>query len=140
MIKGVSLGETEVFVCKDDDPSNPTKWRLGVIDSLAMSEIQDLITVFEPDQSGRPDAPTKTKLCLNLVRTEAVRHGLKGWENFVDFSGTQVPFKTERRHIGGKTVDVVCEDILRTIPYSVINEIGDRILAKNRFSEADAKN
>ncbi len=140
MIKGISLSETETYICKNDDPLNPTKWKLGVIDSLIMSEIQDLITTFEPDASGRPDAPAKTTLCLNKVRTEAVRYGIRGWENFVDSVGTVVAFATEKRAIGGKIVEALKEDILRTIPYSVINELGEHILDRNRFSEAEAKN
>lgn len=139
MIKGVSLAETEFYVCKKDKES-PTKWKIGVIDSLIMSEIQDLITLFEPDGSGRPDAPAKTKLCLNLVRAEAVRYGVRGWENFVDSTGSPVAFKTERRSIGGKMVDALDEDILRLIPYEVVNELGEAVLAKNRFNEVEAKN
>jgi len=140
MIKGISLSETEQFICKDDDENNPTKWKLGVIDSLIMSEIQDLITLFEPDSTGRPDAPAKTKLCLNLVRAEAVRFGLKGWENFCDEVGGQIIFKTEKRNIGGKSVDAVADDLMRIIPFTVISQLGDRILQKNRFSEEEAKN
>ena len=140
MIKGISLTETQFIILPKDDPDNPTKWKIGVIDSLIMAEIQDLITLFEPDGSGNRDAPAKTKLCINLVKTEAVRYGLKGWENFADSTGTSVPFRTERRHIGGKTVDALADDLLRMIPFNVVTELGDRILDKNRFSEEEAKN
>jgi hypothetical protein len=140
MIKGISLSETEQFICKDDDPNSPTKWKLGVIDSLIMAEIQDLITLFEPDGSGRPDAPAKTKLCLNVVRAEAVRYGLKGWENFCDEVGSQIIFRTEKRNIGGKAVDAVADELMRIIPFTIVSQLGDRILQKNRFSEEEAKN
>ncbi len=140
MIRGISISETEQVVLPIDDPTNPTKWKIGVIDSLIMAEIQDLITIFEPDSQGDRSGPAKTKLCINLVRVEAARYGLKGWENFVDSMGSQIPFRTEKRYIGGKSVDALADELLRTIPFDIVSALGERILNKNKFLEEEAKN
>ncbi len=139
-IRGISLSETETFILPIDDPTNPTKWKIGVIDSLIMAEIQDLITIFEPGAGGDRNAPAKTKLCMNLVQVEAARYGLKGWENYVDNTGMQIPFRTEKKYVGGKTVDAVADDLLRTIPFDIVSALGKRILDKNKFLEEEAKN
>ena len=138
MIKGISLGETSWFTCKDDR-ENPTRWKIGVIDALVMAEIQDLITVFEPDYSNM-EGPAKSKLCLNRVKSEAVRYGLKGWENFVDSTGSAVPFRTERRTMGGRTVDALPDELMQMIPFVIVTEIGDKILTMNRLNEGEVKN
>ena len=139
MIKGVALTETEEYIYKND-VTNPTKWKIGVIDSFMMSEIQDMITTFEIDRMGGPNSPAKNHLCLNMAQMEAVRYGLKGFENFVDSTGSVIPFQTEKRVIGGKSVSVITEEILRQIPHDILMELGRHILDKNKFSEEEVKN
>jgi hypothetical protein len=140
MIKGISLGETELYVSKLDTGDNPTKWKIGVLDSAAMAEIRDMVTVFEVDRQADANAPTKNKLCLNQVNLEAVRFGLKGFENFIDSRGSMVDFMKEKRALAGKHVEVVNEDILRMIPFDVLMELGEVILKKNKISAEEAKN
>jgi hypothetical protein len=140
MIKGISLGETETFISKYDTDGNPTKWKIGIIDSASMAEIQDMITIFEYDRQGDANAPAKNKLCVNQVNLEAVRYGLKGFENFYDNKNSHVEFKTEKRILAGKSIDVVSNEIIRMIPFEILMEIGRVILEKNKVTAEEVKN
>lgn len=137
MIKGISINETEEYVSKYDLGDNPTIWIIGVLDSLTMAEIRDMITIFENDEFV---GTSKTKLKINVADAETVRHGLKGFKNFYSSNGTVIEFKTERRNMGTKVMNAVNDDVLRTIPLYIIRELAEVIRSKNVLSEIESKN
>ncbi len=143
MIKGISLGETEEKYSQYDKEEPRTLWKIGVIDTMIMSEIRDKITVFEADREVDPSAQSRTartKLNLHMADIEYVRHGLKGFTNFCDSNGNAIMFRTERRFCAGKQMDVVSEEILSIIPMPIIEELAFYIKNKNVLSEQEIKN
>ena len=45
MFKGISIADTTDYVSKrDPDKSSPTVWKLGILDSILKSKLQDIIT------------------------------------------------------------------------------------------------
>lgn len=124
-LKGISLGEIVDFISKKDAVAeNPTKFKLGVLDSFSRAGLYDM---FEKDALGRPK--NEWKYCIDVVR-----FGLKGIENF------DVEFKTIKINRWGQEYEVVDNDVLRRIPSSVINELADEILKNNILTELERKN
>lgn len=120
-IKGISLGETKDFVSEFDKEEPKTIWKLGVLDS----EIFDLL--------GEDKNP------LRLV-SDAVRFGLKGFENFKDGNGSIIKFDTVSRAVGLYNYKVVADSIMKIIPPQVKTELGIEILKMSKLPEEEIKN
>jgi len=121
-IKGISLSETKDFVSEFDKDEPKTTWKLGALDT----DIFDLLG----DQDRNP---------LKMM-SEAVRFGLKGFENFKSADGNEVKFDTVSRAVGGRNYKVLADNILRIIPPSVKNELGAEILKMSKLSGEEIKN
>ncbi|RLA87314.1 MAG: hypothetical protein DRG40_00700 [Deltaproteobacteria bacterium] len=133
-IKALRLGETWEYVSKfDPDKENPTVWILGTLDSEVYSLLMDELAVYRVE-GGQPEPDMKLNYFERNLRT--VQYGLKGWKNFKDEKGKEIPFETERR---GKH-EVVRADLVRRIPFPVIQELAEEILKANTLTEEEAKN
>lgn len=76
-----------------------------------------------------------------LRNLEAVRLGLRGWENFSDPSGDAIPYETTQRAIGSETpMPVPTDDTIGRLGIYLVNEIGEEILNKNAVAETMQKN
>ena len=137
MITGMSLGEVEKYVCRNDKV-DPTIWELGVLDTTTLAMIQDMSTTYEMDQLSTQGM--KTTLNIRMRNVEIVRFGLKGWSNFKDKNGNDLPFKSKKLQKYSKECVVVDEDILNRIPLSVINELANEISSRNQLTEEEIKN
>ena len=119
-IKGISLGETKDFVSSYDKDEPKTIWKLGVLDS----EIFDLL--------GEDKNPLR-------LMSDAVRFGLKGFENF-NVDGQPVKFDTISRAVGSYNYKVVADSIMKIIPPQVKTELGTEILKMSKLDENEIKN
>lgn len=119
-IKGISLGETKEFISQYDKDDPKTKWILGCLDS----EIFDLL--------GEDKNPLR-------LMSEAVRFGLKGFENFTT-EGKPVKFDTISRAVGHYNYRVVSDNIMKIIPPQVKTELGAEILKMSKLDEGEIKN
>ena len=119
-IKGISLGETKEFVSQYDKDEPKTKWVLGCIDS----EIFDLL--------GEDKNPLR-------IMSDAVRFGLKGFENFTA-DGKSIKFDTISRAVGQYNYRVVSDSIMKIIPPQVKTELGTEIIKMSKLNENEIKN
>jgi len=155
-IKALDLNKTFPYICKDDDPDDPTKWIIGTLSSRDKGSIRDSATSFtfseedlerarerkEGKEAEGEAGGTTTRLEKSKMNFEAVRRGLKGWENFLDGNGTPIPFKTVLRDVGGGVKrSVIPNEIMDTMPLSVIDELAEAIMdGLSSDEEADAGN
>ncbi len=140
MIKGISLSETEERISKYDQGEPKTVWKIGVIDSITISEIRDKIVTSETERLAAVSTTQRTTMNVNAADVEYARYGLKGFTNFTDGAGVPIKFKTEKRISGGRQIDVVTEEILSIIPFQVIEELAGYIRIRNVLSEGESKN
>ena len=121
MIKGLSLSETKDFISQYDKEEPKTIWKIGVLDS----EIFDLL--------GEDKNPLR-------LMSDAVRFGLKGFENFKDENGNIVKFDTISRAVGQYNYKVVSDSIMKILPPQVKTELGTEILKMSKLNEDEIKN
>lgn len=119
-IKGISLGEVKDFTSSFDKDEPKTIWKLGVLDS----EIFDLL--------GEDKNPLR-------LMSDAVRFGLKGFENFTA-DGKPVKFDTVSRAVGPYNYKIVADSIMKIIPPQVKSELGAEILKMSKLNEEEIKN
>ena len=120
-IKGISLGETKDFVSSFDKDEPKTIWKLGALDS----EVFDLL--------GEDKNPLR-------LMSDAVRFGLRGFENFKDGNGNEVKFSTVSRAVGPYNYKVVSDSIMKLLPPQVKTELGTEILKMSKLNEEEVKN
>lgn len=153
VIKALDLSKTRVYVSKLDTGDDPTKWHIGTLSSRDKGAIRDSATSFSftnddiarakaraagdaPDADDDNDNTLDTKVERSKMNFEAVRRGLRGWENFLDGSGQPIPFKTVLRDVGGGVrKSVVPSDVMDLIPLEIIDELASQIMAD--FSKDD---
>lgn len=135
-IKGLRLGETWEYISKlDPDPDNPTVWVLGTLDSEVYSRLMDQLAVYRVNPA-RPDAEPEMKLNAFERNLRTVQYGLRGWRNFLDDKGREIPFRTER--VQGR--EVVPMELVRQIPFPVLDELARAIVEGNTLTEEEGKN
>lgn len=156
-LRAVSSAHTWEYVCKADpghpdnikkaredgslaegaDVPQPTIWELGSVASRVMAWAEDE-TAEVRDLAGSQTAAIRQ----NHTARELVRTGLRGWRNFLDDEGNEVPVpQRKRRNIAG--VDVAClpdNDGLDLVPLPVIRELADELRKGNVVTEDDRKN
>lgn len=120
-IKGISLSETKDFVSQYDKSEPKTIWKLGALDS----EIFDLL--------GEDKNPLR-------LMADAVRFGLRGFENFTDENNKPVKFDTVSRAVGPYNYKVVADSIMKIIPPQIKTELGTEILKMSKLNEEEIKN
>jgi hypothetical protein len=123
MIKGISLSETIDFTSKYDKSDPKTIWKLGAINSDVYAYLGQ-----------------KANTNSLEAMTEAVRYGLRGFENLTDEHDNPVKFSTISRPLGECNYNVVSGHILRIIPIEVITELGAEILNLTKIDRTEAKN
>ncbi len=121
MITGISLSETKDFVSQYDKGEQKTIWKLGVLDS----EIFDLL--------GEDKNPLR-------LMSDAVRFGLKGFDNFKDANGNIIKFDTVNRAVGQYSYKIVSDNIMKIIPPQIKTELGTEILKMSKLNEEEVKN
>lgn len=140
-IKPISLGATEEYILKDDRNSkDPTKFIIGVLDSLVRSQLEDMSLTYRYNPEAPKESLMESKFNIAEQAIEFVRFGLKGFKNFKDKKGIDVPFSTSKKKIGNSEYIIVSDDTLKRIPKYVIRELADRISEENVESEQERKN
>jgi hypothetical protein len=122
MITGVSLSQTKDYISKFDKGEPKTVWKIGTLDS----DIFDLLGEYTHNSFK--------------MMSEAIRFGLKGFENFKDSLGNPVAFNTVSRAVGSYNYQVVIDNIMKIIPQEVKIELGNEILTLTKLSSEETKN
>lgn len=119
MIKAVNNSQIE-FISKYDTETDKTIFILGTISTKQMSFINDMLSRWRVNAGKMEEIVIQT----SQRNFEVVRQGLKGWKNFKD---------------GNKDIQF-SEKNIELIPYEVIDEIAERLLAINSLSQDEKKN
>lgn len=119
-IKGISLLETKDFISTYDKEEPKTVWKLGVLNSDVFDMVVGQENTFK-------------------VAGEAVRFGLRGFENFT-VDGQAVKFDTVSRSVGFYNLKVVSDKIMQVIPPEVKYELSAEILKMSKLQEEEIKN
>lgn len=117
MISGINLNEVIEFVLPEDK-ENPTIWRIGMIPS-------DLVMSFT---SANKDNPT-------VISYKIIQLGLKGWSNFGD-----ITYVTEKVKLIGYDVELVPIELIRRIPFNILDILGKKIIEMNHLTKPEQKN
>ena len=130
-ITALSLHETEDYICEDDKKSkNPTVWKLGTYSHKIRAYLLSLMGTMgdkDPDFQKTFDASI-----------EAVRLGLKGWENFLDGNQKEIKFLADA--ITESNTGGVDESLLNRIPQNILIELAGALIQKNMVSGTERKN
>ena len=122
-----SKGYKESIEIKD----GATKFFLKPIDVFLKGHIYDNATVLQAKQ-GTDEVGFRTR--VNQTNIEVVRHGLIGFENFLDKRGNAIPFKTVKANVNGREYDVASDEVLTALGLNLIQELAAEI---KRISEVD---
>ena len=136
---------------KDDAPDpKATVFSLRALDSYMEANIQSMsvsykttvpagvdISTLTPDERN---ALTKRSTDIPGMCLEGVRLCLKGWKNFKDQAGNDIPFKTVQENIKGRVYDVIDPDLMKLIPQHIIQELYLQINMLSVFSGQEIKN
>lgn len=139
MKKILDLG-SEVRFELENDTEPKTVWILGVLDTRIVKKLEDINWEYEA-LPGQPET-ARAKATFNTAKNELelVAFGLKGFENLQKPDGKPLYFKSESRVVGGKTYQVVAEEILRVIPGDAITELAKKIREINSIGIGQAGN
>lgn len=122
MIKGISLAETKEFISSFDKGETKTTWKIGALDS-------DIFDLVDNRIGTQPHG-----------FADAVRFGLKGFDNFYDENDKPVIFSTKKIVIGLTDYTVVSDNIMKIIPPQVKYELAIQIINMSKLSEEERKN
>ena len=128
--------QSEADTAKGTDDA--TVFILGTLTARMQVHLRDQATKFKPD----PDNPDNiiTEFLPNQSAFDTARFALKGWKNFKDEDGKDVPFATEKKSLGSREFDVVTEECLDCLHADVIREIAEELNKVNALSEEESKN
>lgn len=138
-IKALTLSSVKVIESDSDaakGTADATRFTIGAIDAFVSAYVLDrTLTFTETDAGGIATAQVK----MSEANLEAVRFGLRGWENFKDQSGNDVPFTTSDRIVMGKRYVAMADDCLALLNPELVRELAGAIRRINEVSPDDAK-
>jgi hypothetical protein len=93
------------------------------------------VMLYDPQ---KPNQEAKIQFS-GAMHVDVVRHGLKGFTNFLDRDGRPVEFKTKKVNVQGRTVELVSDMVLDSMPLNVIEEMSEFIQSLTRLPDPDAE-
>jgi hypothetical protein len=158
---GLSRSDTIEYVSDSDpckkwidvpiDPNDPSRgterkpvieegatvFLIGQLDVFLMGRIYDQAsTLTRNDENDEVGLKTN----LNLTNIDAVRFGLRGWRNFRDKDGSDLPFATVKRRCNGRDYQVVTDACLKFLGIQLVQELAHEIKTRSEVSQAEEKN
>lgn len=134
-IRGLTLSSTFEYQ-SDADPDkgtpNATVFVLGPLDVFVSTHLFDGAMEVGPDQ--------QVQFRSNAANLDAVRFGLKGWRNFKNEDGSDIPFETTERNLLGRKYVGVFDDCLARISIDEVRVMATQIREASLVQEAEAKN
>jgi hypothetical protein len=115
-----------------------TTFEVGTLDSRIFGMLRDKAMVIASDP-GDPNAEAETILKGNEVAFLFVQYGLRGWSNFKDESGKDIPFRTVKQRHGNQVYDIADPNLVKLIPGVVITELAGEIRKANDLEVARRK-
>lgn len=141
MLTGINIGETKKYISRfDPDKENPTVFHIGILDAQVKDRIEDEATSFAVS-SSMPNDNASVSVNFNRRNYLMLQFGLKNVENFNDpGTGKPLRFETIAKAMGGKSYNVVTDEILSMLPSRVRKELAEEIMRENTLSDDEIKN
>jgi hypothetical protein len=136
MLKAINPNYTENYSLREDEGDDKTVFTVGLIDSITRAFIDDKHLEMR-DADGQTSF---NDVALHDKYLAFVRFGLKGWSNFKDAEGNDVPFMTEEVNfprLGKRTV--VSDEGLKRLELTAIVELGMKITSLNSTTSVEKK-
>ena len=140
MITGLSLDQSTDFVSEFDPDrekpdGNPTKFKLMTLDSRVMGHLRDLATKLKVNPNAGPDDDVETTVAMNEVAFQTVQFGCGGAAPFDDQDGNDIPWRTMKRNLGGKSYEIASDTVINRLPLRVISELAVELRKINNLGE-----
>lgn len=135
-ITGLSKLENTDYISEKDpcktEAEGATVFVLGALDKETLGALRDSMQTLEMSEG-------KNRVVMNTsaVFVKACRVGLRGWRNFKDADGKDIPFKTEDDYLFGKSCKLLTQETVGKFPMDLLMELGQAIVEKN--SKLDSK-
>ena len=131
--------QTVDYVSKLDADEPKTVFRLGMVDHVVLSKIQDstidIQMIDKKDSEG-----SRTVIHGSEKNILLAKCGIKGWENLNGSDGQPIPCVIEKQYLLGVQVEAVTNASLSALPFAVIQEIGQEVHRLNVLGETERKN
>jgi hypothetical protein len=138
-IKALTLSSVKVIE-SDSDPAkgstDATRFTIGAIDAFVSAYVFDRTLTFTENDVGDV---TLAQVKMSEANLEAVRFGLRGWENLKDGHGNDVPFTTADRIVMGKKYVTVADESLALLSQDLVRELAASIRTINEVAPDVAK-
>ena len=129
-ITGLSKQETSEYISEKDpcksEAEGATVFIIGAVDKETIGALKDGAQILETS-----DGVQRIVLNTSATMVKACRVGLRGWRNFKDAQGKDIPFKTVEDYMFSKAVRLVSDDTIAAMPYDLIMELGRVIVDRN---------
>lgn len=129
------LNYVEDFSLMEDSGDDKTIFQIGAISTQVRAWIDDTHLIVSKETGAIDDTMLHDKYI------QFVKFGLRGWKNFKDANGTDVPFSTTEQNIPrlGK-ISVVSNECIDRLQLRQIVEIGLAIITLNQMGADKSKN
>ena len=123
------------YSLNSDEGPDKTIFKIGVLDSFVRAYIDDSHSTFKKDTESLFD-----DVGIHDKYLQFVRFGLKGWSNFKDSEGKDVPFEITEIDVPriGKR-KVVSDESMKKLDLKWTIEIGLEVVSSNQLKELEAK-
>ena len=145
-VKAFNIHQTRTYSLKADEGPSKTVFHLGVLDSALSTYLWDSLMAWKRPNNGQdPEGPGSMVVMNKFQRDrEVVKFGLKGWDNFQDEKGADIPFDPKLhtksypvQGVGNRTgLSHIALDLLK--PF--LTELAEQIESDNILTEQDEKN
>jgi hypothetical protein len=126
------------YSLKSDTDEVKTVFKIGTLDTPLRLYISDKVAKYS---YGKEGDKAEVEYNVNQMNLEAVRFGLRGWENFKDKAGQDVIFSTVSTAVpklGNR--EGLSDFVLKKFHPDWITELGEEILRRNSISKEAEKN
>lgn len=140
----IAIDNTEQFeyVLKEDRKSErPTVFLLAVLDGVTLGRIEDGNLSISRKVGGRPEDKASISVPVNGYQRDVVRFGLRGWRDFQDRKGQEIPFETVSTGLFGMAPQqLIAPQLLGKFKKAWIGEIAEALIEGNKLTEEEEKN
>lgn len=141
-IKAINLTKTKSHELSFDPAigtEDATKFTIGALDGRVFAVLKDRATALPVSAFTNPEG-AMAALNMNQTNFDIVVYGLRGWLNFQDDSGADVPFRTVTTNLAGKQYITADPELVRLLPEEALSELANEIMDMNAFTEEERKN
>jgi hypothetical protein len=151
-VYGLTSNQTLNYVLRDDpcrgkkgEPlEGATVFMLATVDGYVQAYLKDILRRVEIKtvDNDNEDVSLEAKTYADVYEAayETCRFGIKGWSNFCDMSGKEIPFDTEKYLLGKKNYTVAKRSCIARLTTDQAIELMHMIFEGMNVSKDEEKN